>query len=174
MSKVTFTKLQLKRINQEKEFTYNDQVITVKQYLPFQEKLSLIERVLNAAGDEYNFTNPLKLDMFLSLEIIFTYTNISFTEKQKEDFVKLFDLLDENKIIEKVISLIPEEEYKTLLDGVYELSENIYKYQTSALGILDTINRDYSNLNLEASEIQQKLNDPNNLTLLKDILTKLG
>lgn len=174
MSKVTFTKLQLKKINQEKEFTYNDQIITVKQYLPFLEKLSLIERVLNAARDEYNFANPLKLDMFLSLEIVFTYTNISFTEKQKEDFVKLFDLLDENKIIEKVISLIPEEEYRTLLDGVNELSENIYKYQTSVLGILDIISRDYQNLNLDASEIQQKLNDPNNLALLKEVLTKLG
>ena len=42
------------------------------------------------------------------------------------------------------------------------------------MGILDTISTDYSNLNLDASEIQKKLSDPNNLTLLKDVLTKLG
>ena len=174
MAKIPFTKLQLKKINESKEFTYNDQVITVKQYLPIQEKLALISRVINAAADEYNFTNPVKLDMFLALEIVFTYTNLSFTEKQKEDIAKLYDLLEENKIFDKVIELIPEEEYDTLWEGVVELSESIYAYQTSVLGILDTVNRDYKDMDLEATKIQSELADPNNLTLLKDVLTKLG
>ena len=174
MAKIPFTKLQLKKINESKEFTYNEQVITVKQYLPIQDKLALISRVINSAADEYNFTNPVKLDMYLALEIVFTYTNISFTEKQKEDIAKLFDLLDENKFFDKVIELIPEEEYSTLWEGVVELSESIYAYQTSVLGILDTVNRDYSNLDLEATKIQSELADPNNMALLRQILTKLG
>lgn len=174
MAKIPFTKLQLKKINESKEFTYNDQVITVKQYLPIQEKLALISRVINAAADEYNFTNPVKLDMFLALEIVFTYTNISFTEKQKEDIAKLFDLLDENKFFDKVIELIPEEEYSTLWEGVVELSESIYAYQTSVLGILDTASKDYKDLNFDATEIQKKLADPENMELLKSVLTKLG
>ena len=174
MAKIPFTKLQLKKKNEVKEFTYNEQVITVKQYLPIQEKLALIGRVINFAADEYNFANPVKLDMYLALEIVYTYTNLSFTEKQKEDITKLYDLLEENQIFEKVIELIPEEEYSTLWDGVVEISENIYAYQTSVLGILDTVSRDYSNLDLEATDIQKKLNDPENMALLKSILTKLG
>lgn len=174
MAKIPFTKLQLKKRNEVKEFTYNDQVITVKQYLPIQDKLALISRVINAAADEYNFTNPVKLDMYLALEIVFTYTNISFTEKQKEDIAKLFDLLDENKFFDKVIELIPEEEYSTLWEGVVELSESIYAYQTSVLGILDTVSKDYKDLNFDATEIQKKLADPENMELLKSVLTKLG
>ena len=174
MAKIPFTKLQLKKINESKEFTYNEQVITVKQYLPIQDKLALISRVINSAADEYNFTNPVKLDMYLALEIVFTYTNLSFTEKQKEDIAKLYDLLEENKIFDKVIELIPEEEYDTLWEGVVELSESIYAYQTSVLGILDTVNRDYKDMDLGATKIQSELADPNNLTLLKDVLTKLG
>lgn len=174
MAKIPFTKLQLKKINESKEFTYNEQVITVKQYLPIQDKLALISRVINSAADEYNFTNPVKLDMYLALEIVFTYTNLSFTEKQKEDIAKLYDLLEENKIFDKVIELIPEEEYDTLWEGVVELSESIYAYQTSVLGILDTVNRDYKDMDLEATKIQSELADPNNLTLLKNVLTKLG
>lgn len=42
------------------------------------------------------------------------------------------------------------------------------------MGILDTISQDYSNLNLEASAIQEKLADPENMTLLKSVLSKLG
>lgn len=174
MAKIPFTKLQLKKINGSKEFTYNDQVITVKQYLPIADKLTLIGNVINYASDEYNFANPIKLDMFLSLEIVFTYTNLSFTEKQKEDIAKLYDLLEENGIIDEVIKLIPEEEYRTLWDGVVELADNIYAYQTSVLGILDTVNRDYKDMDLNATEIQQKLNDPENLALLRSILTNLG
>lgn len=174
MAKIPFTKLQLKKINESKEFTYNEQVIIVKQYLPIQDKLALISRVINSAADEYNFANPVKLDMYLALEIIFTYTNLSFTEKQKEDIAKLYDLLEENKIFDKVIELIPEEEYNTLWEGVVELSESIYAYQTSVLGILDTVNRDYKDMDLEATKIQSELADPNNLSLLKDVLTKLG
>lgn len=174
MAKIPFTKLQLKKINESKEFTYNEQVITVKQYLPIQEKLALIGRVINSAADEYNFTNPVKLDMFLALEIVFTYTNLTFTERQKEDIAKLYDLLEENKIFDKVIELIPEEEYTTLWEGVVELSDSIYAYQTSVLGILDTVSRDYKDLNFDATEIQKKLADPENMELLKSVLTKLG
>ena len=55
-----------------------------------------------------------------------------------------------------------------------ETVEAVYTYNNSVMGILDTISQDYSNLNLEASDIQQKLADPNNLALLKDIVGKLG
>jgi len=42
------------------------------------------------------------------------------------------------------------------------------------LGILDTVSQDYSNLDLDATEIQKKLADKDNLALVRDVLTKLG
>ena len=42
------------------------------------------------------------------------------------------------------------------------------------MGILENISADYSSLDLEASKIQQKLADPNNMAFLKNVLTKLG
>lgn len=174
MAKIPFTKLQLKKLNESKEFVYNEQTITVKQYLPIQDKLALIGRVINAAADEYNFANPVKLDMYLALEILFTYTNLSFTEKQKEDLGKLYDLFEENKIFDEIMKLIPEEEYKTLWEGIIEIADSIYAYQTSVLGILDTVSRDYQNFDLDAQKIQKELADPDNMELLRSILTKLG
>ena len=47
--------------------------------------------------DNNNFANPVKLNVFLRLEIIFNYTNISFTDKQKEDLVKLYDILEKGE-----------------------------------------------------------------------------
>jgi hypothetical protein len=42
------------------------------------------------------------------------------------------------------------------------------------MGILDNVVNDYSNLDLNASEIQKKLGDPENMALLRDVLAKLG
>ena len=50
----------------------------------------------------------------------------------------------------------------------------IYEYRNSIFGILDTISTDYSNLKLDATEIYEQLADPTNMTLLKDVVTKLG
>ena len=47
MAKVPFTKLGLTKNTEVKNFTWKDQIIEVKQYLPIQDKLSLIAAVLN-------------------------------------------------------------------------------------------------------------------------------
>jgi hypothetical protein len=56
--------------------------------------------------------------MFGALEVIYQYTNLSFTEKQKEDPVKIYDLLEGNGIIDKIVAAIPEIEYNAIIDGI--------------------------------------------------------
>ena len=174
MAKVSLTKLGLK-VNQDvKNIEFNEQIIEVKQYLPINEKLELISSVINSAADENNFSNPVKENVFLTLEILYHYTNINFTDKQKEDPVKLYDLVVSSGLVNKVTDLIPEEELDEVINGVAQSVKAIYTYRNSVLGILESISQDYSALNLDATEIQQKLADPDNMALLKQVLTKLG
>ena len=174
MAKVSLTKLGLK-VNQDiKNIEFNEQIIEVKQYLPINEKLELISSVINSAADENNFSNPVKENAFLTLEILYHYTNINFTDKQKEDPVKLYDLVVSSGLVNKVTDLIPEEELDEVINGVAQSVKAIYTYKNSALGILESISQDYSALNLDATEIQQKLADSDNMALLKQVLTKLG
>ena len=174
MAKVSLTKLGLK-VNQDiKNIEFNEQIIEVKQYLPINEKLELISSVINSAADENNFSNPVKENLFLTLEILYHYTNINFTDKQKEDPVKLYDLVVSSGLVNKVTDLIPEEELDEVINGVAQSVKAIYAYRNSVLGILESISKDYSNLDLDATEIQQKIADPDNMALLKQVLTKLG
>ena len=174
MAKVSFTKLGLK-INQDiKTIEFNGQTIEVKQYLPINDKLNLIANVLNQSADDNNFANPIKLDVFTSLEIVFAYTNISFTDKQKEDLVKLYDLLESNGIFNMIIAEIPKAEYTSIVDGVAECANAVYTYRNSIMGILDTITQDYDTLDFDINSLRDKLSSAENLTLLKDIMTKLG
>ena len=174
MAKVSFTKLGLKKNEEVGILHINEQDIEVKQYLPINEKLELISSVINSAADENNFSNPVKENLFLTLEILYHYTNINFTDKQKEDPVKLYDLVVSSGLVNKVTDLIPEEELDEVINGVAQSVKAIYTYRNSVLGILESISQDYSALNLDATEIQQKLADPDNMALLKQVLTKLG
>ena len=174
MAKIGFTKLSLKRKNEVKTITINNNQIEIKQYLPVNEKLDLIARVINGAHDQNNFPNPIKIEVIGTLEMIMTYTNISFTEKQKEDIPKLYDLLEENGIIKDIISQIPEDEYNFIIDGINKTVDAVYTYNNSVLGILEAVSKDYSNLDFDATQIQKKMADPENLKLVRDVLTKLG
>ena len=174
MAKIGFTKLGLKPNNEIQYIEFNEQTIEVKQYLPVEEKLELITNVLELSHDSNNFSNPVKVSVYTTLEIIEKYTNVNFTEKQKENPTKLYDLLVGNGFAAAVIKAIPEPEYHEILTGIKQTIKSVYKYQNSVMGILDTISQDYSNLNLDASAIHQQLADPENMALLKNIMTKLG
>lgn len=177
MAKIAFSKLGLTKdkLDEFQTVEFNDQTVEVKQYLPIAEKAELISRVLNnSVDDDAGYYNNLKLDMWLALEIVYAYSNISFTEKQKSDPMKLYDLLSSNKLLNLIIGLVPESEFYYLTKVTHELATAIYTYRNSALGILDSIGRDYSNLDFDATEIQKKLADPENLALLKNVVEKLG
>lgn len=174
MAKLAFSKLGLKA-NQEITIIHIDEYdVEIKNYLPINDKLELITNVINNSIDEHNYMNPVKVDMFTELEIVEKYTNLTFTDKQKEDIEKLYDLLKGNGIILKVCNAIPTEEIIELRDAICRSVNSVYTYRNSVLGILETISTDYSNLDFNATEIQKKLADPQNMELLKSVLTKLG
>lgn len=174
MAKLAFTKLGLKTNTNVETFEFNEQTIEVKQYLPVNNKLALISEVINNSADENNFANPVKVEVYATVAIIEAYTNITFTDKQKEDITKLYDKLVSGELYQTILHLIPVEEINSLFDALRSSIDAVYNYRNSVMGILENISTDYSNLNLDASAIQAKLADPENMALLKGVLTKLG
>lgn len=174
MAKIPFSKLGLKINTDVMVISYNELNVEVVKYLPMTNKLDLITSVINNTVDDNGFYNPVKLEVFLLLEIISEYTNLNFTAKQKEDPLKLYDILSSSGFAAQVLEAIGEDEITSLRASVFNTIKSIYDYRNSVLGILESITTDYSELNLEASEIQEKLANGENIGLLKDILSKLG
>ena len=175
MARIPFTKLKCKINTDEIPVQIGDETIAVKQYLPIQEKLGLIGRVVELAHmQDENYSNPVKAAAFRDLEVIFAYTNITFTDKQKEDPAKLYDLLYSTGIIDTVIDNIPEDEYVSIVVGVNESIEAVYKYQNSVFGILNNLKHDYEELDIDLDEISEKVGNVENLDMIKNILTKLA
>ena len=178
MAKVPFSKLQASVNNNDSKAFYLNKAgeevyYEVKQYLPFKEKLELVSRIINQSIDDNGFYNPMRVKMFMTLEIVYAYTNLSFTDKMKEDPFKLYDILVSTNIYNDIVNCIGVE-LDEIMESTISTIENIYKYKNSVLGILENISTDYSNLDLDASAIQAKLADPENMELLKGILDKLG
>jgi hypothetical protein len=175
MAKVAFTKLGLK-VNQEvRVIEWNEQKIEVKQYLPINEKLELISNVINLAHDgKNNYSNPVRVDVYTALEVIDAYTNINFTEKQREDPTKIYDLFHGNGLFTAIIEAIPEAEYVSVINGIYRSIDAIYTYHNSVLGILDAVSTDYENIDLDLSQLQEAIGNPENIGLLRNVLDKLG
>lgn len=175
MAKIAYTKLNAKVNTDIKTIPLDDKVIEVRQYLTVAEKLDLLARVIELAHDvNNNFSNPLKTEVYFCLEVISTYTNITFTEKQKEDPAKLYDALLCSGWIKNIFDLIPEEEMKGLRRALRETKNAYYAYRNSVLGLLDNISTDYSDLNLDITDLQNKLANGENIELVKNILNKLG
>lgn len=175
MAKVPFTKLKCKINEDSIPVQIGEEVIAIKQYLPIQEKLGLIGRVTELAHEQdFNFSNPVKAGVYRDLEVVFAYSNISFTDKQKEDLPKLYDMLYSSGVLKMVIDAIPEDEYMEIVWGVKDSIEAVYQYQNSALGILDTIKTDYSNMDVNIGELKNKIQDPEFATLLKTIGPMIG
>lgn len=175
MAKVPFTKLKCKINEDTVPVQIGEETIAVKQYLPIQEKLKLIGDVVMASHEQdYNYSNPVKVGMYRDLEVVFAYTNLTFTDKQKEDPTKLYDILVSSGVMKIIIEAIPEIEYSGICIGVFDSIESIYKYQNSVVGLLDTISSDYNQTQLNIDSLLKDINNPEQFAFLKQILTKMG
>lgn len=167
MAKIPFSKLGLKVNNDIQTVTFNNYDIEVSRYLSFNEKTTIVSNIINYSVDDNGFYNPMKVKLFMTLEIVYAYTNLSFTAKMKEDPAKLYDLLISSGLYAQIIQVIDTSEWETIEKDVWNTIENIYNYRNSAMGVLEMISTDYSNLQLNAEDITDKLLNPENLSTLK-------
>ena len=173
MAKISLNKLNLKKV--EDRFSIikiNEQEVMVRQFLPIAVKGDFVASIINKLDTKIK--KPIEIEVFTGIALVEFYTNINFTEKQKEDPTKLYDILEYNDVINEVIAAIPEYEYKSLMDYLEESIDNVYKYNTSFLGLMEAVNTDYSDLAENVDDLQTKISNKENLDTLRNILTKLG
>lgn len=171
MAKVSFTKLGLtKRTEDVKTITYNEQEIEIKQYLPVEDKATLIDTIVAKSISDNGFFNPFKLRIMTNFEVIKAYTNITFTEKQStENFFKTYDAIAAD-FIDIVFNEIPEDELEEIFDSVEEVTQAIVQYNNSLMGVLAQVSQNYDNVNFDLDKMAEVLGNPENLTMVKKMI----
>lgn len=141
MSKTSYANLKLKINNSVQTFDFKDQTIEVKQYLPAEDKYDLIMITLQKS-EENGIYNPFKLDLYFHLHLVFMYTNLSFTEKQKENELRLYDTLKSNGFIDLMLEYIPTTEYNDLITFMEEIKHDMLEYTNTAGAVLQKVIND--------------------------------
>lgn len=138
MKEVDFKSLNLKVNDSVKTITINGIDIEIKNYLPIEDKMDLIQIALQQAENATGYDSIL-VDIYFHLYLVYFYTNIKFTEEEKAEPLKLFDILDSNNIISIVASSIPSTEFEDMKDYIYNQLENNIKFKTSLIYILNIL-----------------------------------
>lgn len=139
--KVSYANMKLKTNTTVNTFEFCGQKIEVLKYLPAADKYDLLMITLQKSL-EGNIYNEFKLNLFFELNLVYMYTNISFTEKQREDEFKLYDTLRSNGFFELFYEALDDKEYEELFDQIAELKTTMEKSKSSIAGVISNIIED--------------------------------
>ena len=139
MSDIEFKSLNLKRNDSIRVIKINDNEIEVKQYLPIEDKMDLIQIALQQAENTIGYDTIL-IDVYFHLYLDFDLEGHTLDLLwEKAEPLKLFDILDSNNIISIVASSIPSAEFEDMKDYLYSQLENNSKFKTSLIYVLDIL-----------------------------------
>lgn len=174
MAKASLHKATLIQTSESKNCVINNVEVKISQYLPIDDKSKFITEVMSSAIDDNNIFSPIRIKVYFDLNIIKFYTNFNLTDKMYGEPSKTYDLLVINNVISKVVENIPKEEYDFLYESLMACINDLRNYNQSAAGVLRQVAADYSTTNMDVDSLVQKLGDPEQFALVRDVLQKLG
>lgn len=169
MAKVSYANLKLKPMNTTSAFEFEGQQVEVLNYLPIEDKYDLVMITLQKAEQD-GIYNPLLLDLYFHLHLVYMYTNLSFTDKQKENEPKIYDTLTSNGFFDKFFEVLDEVEYAELMSYIEELQNMTLHYRNTAGAVLQSIIQDLP-ANAQAAADIVKNFDPNKYQAVIDFAT---
>ena len=151
MEKVEYSKLGLSTLEDTVDFDFNGNKISVKKYFPIADVYDVVMITLQKAYEE-GIYNPVKLDQYFALNMIYSFSNIEFSAEDREDEDKLYDELESSGFIDKFMACIDKEAYQDMYNIISELSVLKQNYNLSFGG---TVKRLIGDMSVNAEEIQK-------------------
>ena len=138
MSDIEFKSLNLKRNDSIRVIKINDNEIEVKQYLPIEDKIDLVQIALQQAETDFGY-NAMLVDVYFYLYIVYFYSNIHFTDEEKAQPLELFDILSSNGVISAVAAAIPSEEFEDIKEYIDTQFEMNTQFKSSLLYLFNIV-----------------------------------
>ena len=133
----------LKLIDNNKDIvmSFNGKEINIKSYLPIRDKYDLVMITLQKSKED-GLYNPIKIDMFFHLHLVYMYTDIEFADEDRSSEEILYDKLTNSGFMETFLSCLNEDEYDTLYSYLQTLIKDNMKYRNSAAAIIQSLIQD--------------------------------
>ena len=174
MAKISLTKIADVKIP-AKTVKFNDEIdFTIIQYLPIEDKINLLERVVNKSCDSTGFVNPLLSQIHFAIEMVKEYLNLNITEKQSENTAKLYDKLLNAGVINFLWENLPEGELNAMEDCFADLVEFYNTYNMSAAGVVNAISNNFTATETDMSDLIDALGQTDGYKTIQEAIAKLG
>jgi hypothetical protein len=126
-----FNELNLKINDKTKTLKFKDKEIKVKQYLPIEDKITLVQIALQQSLDDGVYNDGL-LTAYFHTYIVMFYTDLEFTDEEKQDVLSVFNLIDSEALIGAIIACIPQDEFDDVYTMLKEQQRENTVYKQSA------------------------------------------
>lgn len=77
--------------------------------------------------------------MYFELYLVYLYTNISFTEKQREDELRIYDNLKSNGFFDLFFQALEENEYNELFNLLNTMKKANVEHQHSVAAVIESV-----------------------------------
>ena len=155
--KVSYANMKLKMNTDVNTFDFCGQKVEVLKYLPAQDKYDLLMITLQKSL-ENGIYNDFKLNFYFELNLVYMYTNISFTEKQREDEFKIYNNLKSNGFFELFYQALDENEYNELFTQLNTIRKEKTKENRSITSIINKFINDLPSNAEAAAKIVENFN----------------
>lgn len=122
MAILNYKDLNISKKNILKTFKWGEQEVEILGYLPIEDMYSVVMITLQKSF-ENGYYNPIKLDMFYHLNLVYVYTNIIFSDEDRADESKLYDELVSSGFMAEFLNNLDERAYAEMQEDI----ENIAK-----------------------------------------------
>lgn len=144
--------LNLKVKDQVETISIQGQDINVFQYLPVRDKNDLVQIALQNSR-ENGVINEIKLEIYFNIYIVYFYTDLIFSDQEKADPGQLYDELQSNGILTRILGAMNEDEYNNLVDYLEKMRAAQDTYENSAAGVIKMFIQDLPKNATEAAEL---------------------
>lgn len=133
--------LRLKTKENTRTISIEGQDINVLQYLPVRDKNDLVQIALQNSR-ENGVINEIKLEVYFNMYIVYFYTDLVFEDEEKADSGQLYDELQSNHILTRILGAMDENEYDYLVDYLNKMRKAQDAYENSAAGVIKMLIQD--------------------------------
>ena len=128
-----YSDLKLSIPNESIIMAWGDNKIRIKKHLPIADKYDIAMITLQESAED-GYYNPIKLDMFYHLNLVYIYTDLVFTEEERSDPEKLYDELKTSGFLNTFLQYI--ECYTELKDTIDLIAEMSRQAQLSVISLI--------------------------------------
>jgi hypothetical protein len=162
------TDFQKKIDKTNKVIDFNGSEIQIVKYLSASDKYDLIMSTLQKSFAGNGMFDDFKAGVYFSLNVIYLYTNITFSAEDRADEFGLYDTLKNSGLMNAVMAEIDEEELDDLFDDMLAMQRRITTYNNTTAAVISEFIDSLPEKFAKVTEFVNNLN-PEKLQAMKEM-----